>query len=527
MSLTNRILRRAAGKTASQLFDSLESRRMLAANDPLSLSLARSGTGVFLVVTGTATADQIVINRTAAGSITVTNGTWTATRAGNFVGARVFAGGGDDNVQLAGLPLNTQAYGQAGNDTIITSTGTDFVLGGEGDDSITTGEGLDTLQGEAGNDFLNGGGGNDSLVGLTGNDTLEGGNGNDFLSGGDNDDSLDGNSGDDRLDGGLGADALVGGEGRDTADYSLRRTGVNVSLDGQANDGATGENDNVDADIVTGSLGNDTLTSNDSGATLNGLGGNDLITGGAGEDLLDGGLGLDTVVGNDGNDTLRGGGDNDRVEGNGGDDVLDGGLGNDLLLGGDGRDTLYAVGGGALDSLTGGDGTDNFWLDTATTETVTDASSEETALAAVKRVAAFTGNVSRDLLGQNLADPRTAARNCLPTPAPASTTSTKARPAAAGGSVRCPRLRKRTPSASAKPSPISATAPTACNCGADPRRSSSASTPTSTPTASTAHFPTTPTSACRAACGSRCWKRRCASCTAGPKAPTPASTAAG
>src|SRR5690348_4914327 len=69
-----------------------------------------------------------------------------------------------------------------------------------------------------------------------GNDTLQI-NGNVPYSGA----TLGGGGGNDTLTGGSAADLLSGGSGFDTANYSLRTVGVNVSLDGAANDGQSGE----------------------------------------------------------------------------------------------------------------------------------------------------------------------------------------------------------------------------------------------------------------------------------------------
>ena len=50
-------------------------------------------------------------------------------------------------------------------------------------------------------------------------------------------DTLTGNASDNLLNGGFGADKLFGGAGEDIADYLDRDDAVNVSLDGQPNDG--------------------------------------------------------------------------------------------------------------------------------------------------------------------------------------------------------------------------------------------------------------------------------------------------
>ena len=86
--------------------------------------------------------------------------------------------------------------------------------------------------------------------------------------------------------------------------------------------------------------GDDVLTADPAGQTINALAGNDTVSGGAGADRL---------MGGDGNDLLSGGA---------GADYLQGGRGNDTMRGDDGNDRLYGDGG--LDVLTGGAGEDRF-----------------------------------------------------------------------------------------------------------------------------------------------------------------------
>ena len=129
------------------------------------------------------------------------------------------------------------------------------------------------------------------LAGTPGKDSIYGRAGDDVLLGGD---------GDDELDGGPGADNLSGGPGSDAASYE--GAGVIVTLDGLANDGAPGENDNVllDTEDVYGTEGPDTLTGNGLDNALDGLGGNDRIVGGPGADGLFGGEGDDNINSRDG-----------------------------------------------------------------------------------------------------------------------------------------------------------------------------------------------------------------------------------
>src|SRR5205085_821371 len=90
-------------------------------------------------------------------------------------------------------------------------------------------------------------------------------------------------------------DVLTGEGGVDTARYNLRTARVTVSLDGVANDGQTGEGDNVAVENTVGGSGSDHLTGN------------------AGANALSGGGGADVLNGKGGNDTLTGGGGRDRA----------------------------------------------------------------------------------------------------------------------------------------------------------------------------------------------------------------------
>ena len=134
------------------------------------------------------------------------------------------------------------------------------------------------------------------------------GTGTTTSTGGTQRDILNGDAGDDTLDGRGLNDDLIGGAEIDTADYD-GTANRNVSLDGVANDGAAGENDNVDTENVTTARGNDILTGD---ANVNRLKGDE------GNDTLDGGGGADT---------LNGDGDNDVLVGGAGGDIFSGGLG--------------------------------------------------------------------------------------------------------------------------------------------------------------------------------------------------------
>lgn len=176
-------------------------------------------------------------------------------------------------------------YGNALNNIIYVIRARQTVYGGEGDDQIIV-----TYPDHYPDEFIE----------------LHGGKGNDKLTGSDqNDEILYGDAGNDTLIGGKGADTLIGGGGNDTADYSARNEKLVLSLDNNANDGASEEKDNIRADIETilGGSGNDTIIGNPFNNRLIGNAGNDTIWGGAGNDTLIGGPGSDSLFGQEGDDT--------------------------------------------------------------------------------------------------------------------------------------------------------------------------------------------------------------------------------
>lgn len=328
--------------------------------------------------------------------------------------------GGNDNDSLGGDGGADTINGDLGNDTLFGGTEVDSINGGDGNDSLRGDAGADVLDGDGGNDIVYGGtegdaiegdAGNDSLYGDAGNDTLAGSAGADFLNGGANDDSVDGGTENDKIAGDAGTDTYVGGAGTDSLDYAGRTELLTLSYDDQANDGASGEADNVPSDIEALYGGNsaDSITGSAGANMLNGGAGNDTIDGAGGNDKLYGGAGHDSISGGDGNDSLWGQADNDKLFGNDGEDLLEGGAGNDQSDGGAGRDRLIALGGGIYDSLTGGDGLDSYWLDRDSTEKTLDVSSDETAAKAVHRVASFVNYgstvISKEVNGAKLAEP--------------------------------------------------------------------------------------------------------------------------
>lgn len=150
-------------------------------------------------------------------------------------------GRGDDAIGSNGLAGATEAYGGAGDDSVVGHTSADSLFGGTGNDLIVGSGALASVDGvirtlvpseTSGADFLEGNAGQDAIYGFDGNDVILGGDGDDRgliafsaapgalfvagLFGGSGKDFIDGGSDDDLISGGAGKDTLVGGRGEDT-----------------------------------------------------------------------------------------------------------------------------------------------------------------------------------------------------------------------------------------------------------------------------------------------------------------------
>ncbi|MFC3384249.1 calcium-binding protein [Couchioplanes azureus] len=169
-------------------------------------------------------------------------------------------------------------------------------------DVLTGNDEANWLDGSRGNDKIDGREGDDKLVGDAGNDTIDGAGGDDWISDGTGADIASGGYADDTfsLDGDADAgDTLVGGYGTDLVDFQYRREAVRVSLDGVANDGVAGENDNLsEVETIHGTDYDDVLVGGKALVSLFGRGGDDAI------DVADGNPG-DVADGGDGTDKCR------------------------------------------------------------------------------------------------------------------------------------------------------------------------------------------------------------------------------
>ncbi|WP_188750317.1 calcium-binding protein [Marinobacterium zhoushanense] len=235
---------------------------------------------------------------------------------------------------------------------------TDGILGTNSNDSLSA-DGSTSV-------FMHGGDGDDTLTGGAGHDVLIGGNGADSLSAGAGNDILGIDSTDTGVDGGSGIDAA----------YVLDDDGVSLDL-GSSN-----------IEVAVGGSGNDTFsTSSTTAVTLNGMDGQDTLSGGRGDDLILGGSGADTLSGGDGDDVLIGGAGADRLNSGNGHDVLyidssdtlvDGGAGFDQVLVADSQGVSLDLGTGNIELAIGGAGNDTFTATGSSSVTIAGADGNDT-----------------------------------------------------------------------------------------------------------------------------------------------------
>ncbi|ROR22846.1 Ca2+-binding RTX toxin-like protein [Comamonas sp. BIGb0124] len=247
-----------------------------------------------------------------------------------------------DDTLNAGDAQAAILLGLGGNDTLCGGSGDDILIGGTGDDLLDGGSGDDLLIGGAGNDALHGGAGNDIYV-------FQAGDGHDRFQDYDwqryyghsqsDQDTL-------RLGAGLTAETTrVTRQGEDLVLSWGTDDSVTIDLYFQSaayriqivtfEDGTRWSTDDMAAKLVQdGTADADQITGLQSHANrINGLGGNDVLYGGALNDVLAGGDGHDALYGGQGNDQLIGGTGNDTSYDEAGNDIY-------LFQAGDGHDRI-------------------------------------------------------------------------------------------------------------------------------------------------------------------------------------------
>lgn len=116
--------------------------------------------------------ETVVVNGAAFVFGTTGDDILDETRIPRGVPAIVFGLGGDDRITFPDGVLRN-AYGGAGNDSLIGGAAIDVLLGGSGGDLISGGAGDDFMAGGDGDDVLIGGPGTDEMYGEEGDDTLD------------------------------------------------------------------------------------------------------------------------------------------------------------------------------------------------------------------------------------------------------------------------------------------------------------------------------------------------------------------
>jgi Ca2+-binding RTX toxin-like protein len=288
----------------------------------------------------------------------------------NIQRATLIGGAGNNTLDATAFTGNATLIGLGGNDVLLGGSGNDVLIGGSGNNVLRGGAGDDTYVFNADADV----GANtvDELPGaVNGTDTLDfsrtttvgitidlslttqqtvapglhitlaSGNSVENVIGTDMADTLRGNSLDNEFTGGAGNDAIDGGLGTNTiretrdADFELANitptTGTLITII-TATSSETKTLANIQSAILTGGEGHNTLDASAfvGSVFLYGMGGNDVLIGGAGSSYLEGG---------DGHDTLYGGTGPNELHGGAGNDVLWAGEGTNLLVGGAGNDT--------------------------------------------------------------------------------------------------------------------------------------------------------------------------------------------
>jgi Ca2+-binding RTX toxin-like protein len=382
-SILRRAVRRVLKEVRLPSMEQMEPRRLL------SSSCSSTGVAPSIIVTYNGDAGGNSISASTSGvTLTITDGSLSCQFTQSDVATLNIngdsSGSGSDTITInTSVSVGTiNVDGNDGNDLITGGNGAEDLTGGAGNDTLRPGAGNDTMDGTNGDDWveywttsvgrtcnlgtgtcttaasetdtlqnidnligstaadtLTGDGGHNRLRGFDGNDSISGGGGDDSLWGELGNDSVYGDDGDDVLNGDYdtqsgseGADRIAGGSGIDLVDLSGRSNSLTITAnDNTANDGASGEGDNIIDDIekIVGGSAGDSITGNNLANSLVGGAGNDNLTG------LDG---SDSLVGGIGNDTLSGGADSDWFYVfDGYADTIDGGAG-DLVN--DNRDSL-------------------------------------------------------------------------------------------------------------------------------------------------------------------------------------------
>ncbi len=327
-----------------------------------------TGAGVLTVISSDFTSGGDDIIATGAGDDIVLGGSGSDTIDAGEGNNVVFGDHGEVIKTAAGLDwVTTLAPTQGAADTITTGAGNDVILGGAGNDTIRAGAGRNLIFGDHGSfDFV----ANDLRTATSSDYTLGG------------DDTIDSGAGDDLILGGFGADTITAGDGNNVifGDQGTVEINSGVLIDVYTEQPAVGAADIIVSglgdDVILGGAAADTITAGNGNnlivgdhaelhwivgilaraiSTNFGIGANDAITAGDGDDVIIAGPDDDTIDAGDGDNIVFG--DNaaitwtggiiaeattDLATDIGGSDDITTGSGNDLIFGGTLDDTIDA-----------------------------------------------------------------------------------------------------------------------------------------------------------------------------------------
>ena len=208
---------------------------------------------------------------------------------------------GEEDVELTDwmLPNGNTFHGGSGNDTIDLGADLSGYDNGISPANEVFGEGgNDILIGSNATDNLYGGSGDDVMSGWLGSDSYEPGEGADTVTADQTDANPEYEGDVVRMVPDGAADDISGNSGYTRVLFIDTSLPLTISLDGVANDGASGEADNIHhLNSVTGGSGNDVLTAGDDvpAGVLDGYDGNDTLIAGTAADYFSGGAGTDVV----------------------------------------------------------------------------------------------------------------------------------------------------------------------------------------------------------------------------------------
>ncbi len=273
---------------------------------------------------------------------------------GDFIGSTKTTG-----VTINGGGGHDYIIGSAGNDTLNGTKGQNYINGGDGNDTLIGGD-LSELDKNYGyykyvNNELIGGKGNDTIWSVTQEESYQGGTTyfDNYIEGNEGNDTIYANGYRDTVYAGTGDDEIHswkvsgGSEGRIFGEEGNNR--IYLYGDGFQRVEVGDGNNLIDTTQSTGRNG--IVTGN----------GNNTINGGGGEDIITAGFGVNTINAGGGNDTVTVWGDGSVVDGGAGNDTITA-YGTTTVNGGSGDDVIYINNGdhGSVSNLTvnGGDGND-------------------------------------------------------------------------------------------------------------------------------------------------------------------------